>query len=99
MMNTTFSKIWQAADTAWKYSKSFYQVEFLDSRAILPPPFRFFYYFAVFVRWAKWVTGKKKSLDQLNMEGTQNTGKLWKGFWIPKCRLIMRRPSRMTLLT
>ena len=40
MMNTTFSKIWQAADTAWKYSKSFYQVEFLDSRAILPPPFR-----------------------------------------------------------
>ena len=50
MMNTTFSKIWQAADTAWKYSKSFYQVEFLDSRAILPPPFRyekglFFVYF------------------------------------------------------
>ena len=41
MMNTTFSKIWQAADTAWKYSKSFYQVEFLDSRAILPPPFRY----------------------------------------------------------
>ena len=41
MMNTTFSKIWQAADTAWKYSKSFYQVEFLNSRAILPPPFRY----------------------------------------------------------
>ena len=41
MMNTTFSKIWQAADTEWKYSKSFYQVEFLDSRAILPPPFRY----------------------------------------------------------
>ena len=40
MMNTTFSKIWQMADTAWKYSKSFYQVEFLDPRAILPPPFR-----------------------------------------------------------
>ena len=41
MMNTTFSKIWQDADTAWKYSKSFYQVEFLDSRAIFPPPFRY----------------------------------------------------------
>ena len=40
MMNTTFSKIWQDADTSWKYSKSFYQVEFLDSRAIFPPPFR-----------------------------------------------------------
>ena len=40
MMNTTFSKIWLMADTAWKYSKSFYQVEFLDPRAILPPPFR-----------------------------------------------------------
>ena len=40
MMNTTFSKIWKDADTAWKYSKSFYQVEFLDSRAIFPPPFR-----------------------------------------------------------
>ena len=30
---------------------------------------RFFYYFAVFIRWAKWVTGKKKSSDQLNMGG------------------------------
>ena len=30
---------------------------------------RFFYFFAVFVRWAKWVSGKKERLDQLNMEG------------------------------
>ena len=30
---------------------------------------RFIYFFAVFVRWAKWMTGKEKSLDQLNMEG------------------------------
>ena len=31
--------------------------------------FSYFYFFAVFVRWAKWVTGKKKSFCQLNMEG------------------------------
>ena len=40
MMNTSFSKIWQSADTAWTYSRSCYLVEFLDSRTILPPPFR-----------------------------------------------------------
>ena len=41
MMNTTYTRIWEQRDTEWKYSKSFYQVEFLDARAILPPPFRY----------------------------------------------------------
>ena len=40
MMNTTFLNIWEHSDMEWKYSKSFYQVEFLSSEAILPPPFR-----------------------------------------------------------
>ena len=40
MMTTTYTNISKSADTEWKYSKSFYQVEFLASRAILPPPFR-----------------------------------------------------------
>ena len=40
-MNTTLMKIWEHADMEWKYSKSFYQVEFLSNEAILPIPFRF----------------------------------------------------------
>ena len=40
MMNTTYSQIWENADMEWKYSKSFYQVEFLSNEAIVPPPFR-----------------------------------------------------------
>ena len=40
MMNTTYTRVWEQADKEWKYSKTFYQVEFLEARAILPPPFR-----------------------------------------------------------
>ena len=46
MMNTTYTKVSQRADLEWKYSKSFYQIQFLSSRAVFPPPFRIFYYFA-----------------------------------------------------
>ena len=63
MMNTTFSKIWQAADTAWKYSKSFYQVEFLDSRAILPPPFRYKTFFVITLIPIRLLIYKKTFLD------------------------------------
>ena len=53
MMNTTFSKVYEDADCQWKYSKSYYQVQFLAPRAVLPPPFRIFYYFAKFIRYLK----------------------------------------------
>ena len=41
MMTTTFTKISGTADTQWKYRKSFYQVEFLHSKTILPTPLRY----------------------------------------------------------
>ena len=40
-MNTTLMNLWDHADREWKYSKSFYQVEFLSNEAIFPVPFRF----------------------------------------------------------
>ena len=39
-MNSTYDRVWTQADTIWKYSKSFYQVKFLDSRTSMPPPFK-----------------------------------------------------------
>ena len=39
-------KVSQRADLEWKYSKSYYQVQFLAPRAVLPPPFRLIYYYA-----------------------------------------------------
>ena len=53
MMNTTYLRIWERADMEWKYSKSFYQVEFLSNEAILPPPLRFLYYFSNIVHCLK----------------------------------------------
>ena len=41
MMTTTFTKILDTADIQWKYRKSFYQVEFLHSKTILPIPLRY----------------------------------------------------------
>ena len=41
MMTTTYTKISETADTQWKYRKSFYQVEFLHAKTILPTPFRY----------------------------------------------------------
>jgi len=46
MMNTTYMNVSQHADLEWKYSKSYYQVQFLTPRAVLPPPFRLIYYYA-----------------------------------------------------
>jgi len=53
MMNTTYTKVSEHADLHWKYSKSFYQVQFLAPRAVLPPPFRVLYYFAKLMRFLK----------------------------------------------
>ena len=43
-MNTTYKRIWDDADRQWKYSKSFYQVQFLFPRAVMPSPLRILYY-------------------------------------------------------
>ena len=40
LMNSTYTRVWAKADEIWKYSKSFYQVKFLDSRTSMPPPFK-----------------------------------------------------------
>eukprot|EP00092_Neocalanus_flemingeri_P004977 GFUD01005353.1.p1 GENE.GFUD01005353.1~~GFUD01005353.1.p1 ORF type:complete len:895 (-),score=157.64 GFUD01005353.1:705-3389(-) len=53
MMNTTYTKVSEHADIEWKYSKSYYQVQFLAPRAVLPPPFRMFYYFSKLIRFLK----------------------------------------------
>jgi len=53
MMNSTYSKVWENADKEWKYSKTFYKVQFLRPRETLPPPFRWVYYFAFFMRKLK----------------------------------------------
>ena len=49
MMNTTYNIIWSSVDTQWKYSKSFYQIQFLFPREALPSPFRVLYYLAKFL--------------------------------------------------
>ena len=43
-VNTTYKRIWDDADRQWKYSKSFYQVQFLFPRAVMPSPMRILYY-------------------------------------------------------
>ena len=43
-VNTTYKRIWDDADRQWKYSKSFYQVQFLFPRAVMPSPWRILYY-------------------------------------------------------
>ena len=40
LMNSTYTRVWTQSDKIWKYSKSFYQVKFLDSRTSMPPPFK-----------------------------------------------------------
>ena len=40
LMNSTYTRVWTHSDKIWKYSKSFYQVKFLDSRTSMPPPFK-----------------------------------------------------------
>merc|ERR1719499_2390340 len=53
MMNNTFLKVSEHADLHWKYSKSYYQVQFLAPRAVLPAPFRFVFYFAKLMRYLR----------------------------------------------
>ena len=53
MMNTTYNNIWTSSDTQWKYSKSFYQIQFLFPREALPSPFRILYYVAKFRYWMR----------------------------------------------
>ena len=68
LQNNTYMKVWANVDTEWKYSKSHYQVvlylshfyilrvqvqQYLAPRAIMPPPFRWFYCFARIVRRVK----------------------------------------------
>ena len=52
-MNTTYTRIWKISDIQWKYSKSFYEEQYLYPRAVLPAPFRVIYYFAKFVHHFK----------------------------------------------
>ena len=65
MMNTTYHRIWESSDTQWKYSKSFYQIQFLFPRAVLPSPFRFVYYIA------KWIYICKKRSSEASESGTE----------------------------
>ena len=65
MMNTTYHRIWESSDTQWKYSKSFYQIQFLFPRAVLPSPFRFVYYIA------KWIYFCKKRSSETSESGTE----------------------------
>eukprot|EP00092_Neocalanus_flemingeri_P016679 GFUD01018042.1.p1 GENE.GFUD01018042.1~~GFUD01018042.1.p1 ORF type:complete len:544 (-),score=113.53 GFUD01018042.1:43-1674(-) len=60
MMNSTYSEVWGNSDREWKYSKSYYQIQFLRPQAAFPPPFRWFYYFALFMRKIKSQTAKKQ---------------------------------------
>merc|ERR1719309_625269 len=68
LMNTTYTKISQDSDMEWKYSKSFMYAQFLPTRAALPPPFRWFYYLACLVRWAK---SKRSNLRAQKIENTE----------------------------
>ena len=52
-MNTTYTRIWKISDIQWKYSKSFYEEQYLYPRAVLPAPLRIIYYLAKFVRHIK----------------------------------------------
>merc|ERR1712080_522953 len=49
LMNSTYSQVLGNADVEWKYTRAFYQIQFLHPRGVFPPPFRWFYYFADFV--------------------------------------------------
>jgi len=68
LMNTTYTKISQDSDIEWKYSKSFMYAQFLPTRAALPPPFRWFYYLACLVRWAK---SKRSNLKAQKIENNE----------------------------
>ena len=65
LMNTTYNTIWASSDTQWKYSKSFYQIQFLFPREALPSPFRVLYYGAKFLYR---IRGQRTSQSPANTE-------------------------------
>merc|ERR1719384_2543517 len=46
IMNNNFNSVWATSDKKWKYCKSFYQAQFLSSRAAVPSPFTWVFYIA-----------------------------------------------------
>jgi hypothetical protein len=62
LMNSTYIKVWKNVDVEWKFSKTFYQEQYLAPRAIFPPPFRWIYYFAKFARYCKERRGRAEDV-------------------------------------
>merc|ERR1719458_1229049 len=66
IMNTTYMTMWAQADKEWKYSKTYFQSQFLEPRAVFPAPFSPFYYLTLAIyrcrRHKK--QGKKRILEQ-----------------------------------
>ena len=71
LMNDTYSKISQNADTEWKYSKSFYLMTFLTPKAALPAPFNVFYYFT---RWV-WLLKNECRSEKYNTSNREKRKK------------------------
>ena len=67
-MNTTYKRIWDDADRQWKYSKSFYQVQFLFPRAVLPSPMRILYYLVKHIHSCKRKQQKRQKTDEKNKQ-------------------------------
>ena len=73
MMNTTYHRIWDSSDTQWKYSKSFYQIQFLFPRASLPSPFRILYYLVkIIYDCKKWSRGSRGNSQREKYENYKN---------------------------
>jgi len=53
IMNNTFDRFWPEADMNWKYSKTYYQAQFLRGKTTFPSPFQWFYYLAALVHKCK----------------------------------------------
>ena len=64
-MNTTYKRIWKDADKQWKYSKSFYQVQFLFPRAVMPSPMRILYYLVKHIHACKRKTTEKNKQAEI----------------------------------
>ena len=60
LMNSTYMKVWQNVDMEWKFSRTFFQVQYLAPRTVFPPPFRWLYYFAKLGRWIRRQRGGKE---------------------------------------
>merc|ERR1712013_411704 len=46
ILNTSYSEVWQRAESEWKYERTLYVAEFIPPRASFPWPLRPFYYTA-----------------------------------------------------